>query len=154
MASKSDLPSFEQYFAPAVAVLKAHGGSATIEELEEGVAARMKLSDEVRSILHGDGPQTQFDYELAWVRTYLKRVGAVENSERGVWRLTPVGLGMSEAELALVPQRVRAADREKRREKPPIDKNLIEDLEAIAAADSDDETGTQWKETFGVSFGN
>jgi len=58
MATKSDLPSFEQYFAPTVAVLKAHGGSATIEELEEGVAAKMKLSDEVRSILHGDGPRT------------------------------------------------------------------------------------------------
>jgi restriction system protein len=147
MASKADLPSFDQYFAPAVAVLKAHGGSATIEELEEGVAAEMKLSDKVRSVLHGEGPRTQFDYELAWVRTYLKRVGAAENSERGVWRLTPVGLGMSEAELALIPQRVGAADREKRRERPTIDKNMIEDLEAITADDSNDETGTQWKET-------
>jgi restriction system protein len=146
MASKSDLPSYDQYFAPAVAVLKAHGGSATIEELEEGVAAEMKLSDEVRSVLHGDGPGTQFDYELAWVRTYLKRVGAAENSERGVWRLTPVGLAMSDAELALIPQRVRAADREKRREKPTIDKNSIEDLESITTEVSSDETGIQWKE--------
>ena len=68
---------------PLVAVLKARVGSATIEELEEGVAAEMKLSEDVRSVLHGDGPRTQFDYELAWVRTYLKRVGAAENSERG-----------------------------------------------------------------------
>jgi restriction system protein len=147
MASKSDLPSYDQYFAPAVAVLKARGGSATIEELEEGVAAEMKLSDEVRSVLHGDGPRTQFDYELAWVRTYLKRVGAAENSERGVWRLTPFGLAMSEAELALIPQRVRAADREKRREKPAIDKNSIEDLDSISTEVLTDETGTQWKET-------
>lgn len=146
MASKSDLPSYDQYFAPAVAVLKAHGGSATIEEMEEGVAIEMKLSDELRSVLHGDGPRTQFDYELAWVRTYLKRVGAAENSERGVWRLTPIGLAMSEAELTQIPQRVRLADREKRREKPAIDKNLIEDLEPVDAEDSDDETGTQWKE--------
>jgi restriction system protein len=145
MASKSDLPSFEQYFAPAVAVLKAHGGSATIEELEEGVAAKMKLSDEVRSILHGDGPRTQFDYELAWVRTYLKKIGAAENSERGVWRLTPVGLAMSEADLALIPQRVRAEQREKRLEKPTINKNSIEDLE-VTAVDADHETSEQWKE--------
>jgi restriction system protein len=146
MASKSDLPSFEEYFAPAVAVLKAHGGSATIEELEEGVAAEMKLSDDILSVLHGEGPRTQFDYELAWVRTYLKRVGAAENSERGVWRLTPSGLAMSEAELALITQRVRAADREKRREKPTIDKNLTEGMEAVTVEDSNDETGTQWKE--------
>jgi restriction system protein len=146
MASKSDLPSFEQYFAPSVAVLKAHGGSATIEEMEEGVATEMKLSDEVRSVLHGEGPRTQFDYELAWVRTYLKKAGAAENSERGVWRLTPFGLAMSEADLALVPQRVRAEERERRLEKPIIDENSIEDLDAIATEDSDDETGMKWKE--------
>jgi restriction system protein len=147
MASKSDLPSFEEYFAPAVAVLKAHGGSATIEELEEGVAAEMKLSDDVRSVLHGDGPRTQFDYELAWVRTYLKKAGAAENSERGVWRLTPAGLGISEADLALIPQQVRAEDRGKRREKPTLDKNVIEyGGELINADDTVDETGTQWKE--------
>jgi restriction system protein len=146
MASKVDLPSFEKYFAPAVAVLRAHGGSATIEEMEEGVAAEMNLSDDVRSVLHGEGPRTQFDYELAWVRTYLKRIGAAENSERGVWRLTPVGLAMSEAELALIPQRVRAADREKRREKPISQKSATEDSESITADDSNDETETQWKE--------
>jgi len=56
MAAKSDIPPFKEYFATAVAVLKAHGGSASIEELEEGVAAEMKLSDDVRSVLHGEGP--------------------------------------------------------------------------------------------------
>jgi restriction system protein len=45
----------------------------TIEEMEEAVAAAMGLSDEVRSVLHGEGPRSQFDYELAWVRTYLKK---------------------------------------------------------------------------------
>jgi restriction system protein len=146
MASKSDLPVFEEYFAPTVAVLKAHGGSATIEELEEGVAAEMNLSDDVRSVLHGDGPRTQFDYELAWVRTYLKKVGAAENSERGVWRLTPVGLSMTEADLQLVPQKVRSGDRGKRLEKPAPNKDSEEDLERISTEDSGDETGTQWKE--------
>jgi restriction system protein len=53
---------------------------------------------------------------------------------------------MSEVELALIPQRVRAADREKRRDKPAIDKNVIEDLGAVSVDDSNDETGTQWKE--------
>ena len=62
MATKSDLPSFEEYFVPLVAVLKARVGSATIEELEEGVAAEMKLSEDVRSVLHGDGPRTQFGH--------------------------------------------------------------------------------------------
>ncbi len=63
---------------------------------------------------HGDGPTTQFEYELAWVRTYLKKVGALENSQRGVWRLTPVGAAMSASELHEVPRRVRELGRHKR----------------------------------------
>lgn len=86
MATKSDLPTFESYFVPTVYALRNRGGSATIEEMEDDVADLMKLSGDVRSVLHGDGPRTQFEYELAWVRTYLKKIGMVENSERGVWR--------------------------------------------------------------------
>ena len=83
MPSKSDLPSFDSYFRPTVECVKARGGSMTIEEMEEAVAAAMHLSDELRAVPHGDGPRSQFDYELAWVRTYLKKAGAMENSERG-----------------------------------------------------------------------
>src|SRR5258708_27819727 len=89
MATKSDLPSFEEYFVPIVMTLKSRGGSATIEEIEEGVASAMNLSEDVRAVLHGEGPQTQFSYELAWVRTYLKKVGAAENSERCDLRVPP-----------------------------------------------------------------
>jgi restriction system protein len=86
----------------------------TIEEMEEDVAAAMHLSNDLLSIPHGDGRRTQFEYELAWVRTYLKKVGAVENSQRGVWRLTPVGAAMSSNDLRQVPRRVREMDRKKR----------------------------------------
>jgi restriction system protein len=86
----------------------------TIEEMEDDVAAAMGLSDELRSVLHGDGPRTQFEYELAWVRTYLKKVGALDNSRRGVWRLTPQGASMTTAELRAVPKKVRELDRLKR----------------------------------------
>jgi restriction system protein len=145
MASKSDLPSFETYFAPTVAAPKAHGGSATIEELEEAVAAEMKLSDAVTSVPHGDGPRTQFQYELAWVRTYLKKIGAAENSEKGVWRLTPIGLAMSAANLAQVPRKVRSADKEKRQRKTE-EADLAGNSGDSGADDANDETGTQWKE--------
>jgi restriction system protein len=91
MATKNDLPPFASYFVPTIKCLKAKGGSTTIQEMEDDVASAIALSDELRAILHGEGPLTQFGYELAWVRTYLKKVGALDNSERGVWRLTPLG---------------------------------------------------------------
>lgn len=70
----------------------------TIEEMEDAVATAIGLSDELRAVPHGEGPRSQFDYELAWVRTYLKKASAVENSERGVWRLTPTGAAMSDGD--------------------------------------------------------
>ena len=84
MVTKSDLPAFSDYFWPTIEAMKANGGSTTIEEMEEDVATRMALSEELRAIPHGDGPRTQFQYMLAWVRTFLKKARAAENSERGV----------------------------------------------------------------------
>ncbi|KAB2910238.1 MAG: restriction endonuclease [Hyphomicrobiaceae bacterium] len=129
MPTKSDLPSFESYFRPTVECVKARGGSMTIEEMEEAVAAAMELTDELRAIPHGEGPRSQFDYELAWVRTYLKKVGAMENSERGVWRLTPAGAAMNEAELAAIPRRVREMDRQRRQ-----DREAEPEIEAVEDA--------------------
>lgn len=115
MATKSDLPPYDSYFVPAIHAFKERGGSLTIEEMEEGVSERLNLADEVLEVPHGDGPRTQFQYELAWVRTYLKKAGALTNSERAVWSLTPKGASMSDAEVALIPKLVR--DEEKKRRK-------------------------------------
>lgn len=113
MATKSDLPSFDEYFPPTVEALKRRGGSATIEELEDDVAETMSLSDAVLAVPHKDGSRSQFQYELAWVRTYLKKAGLAENSERGVWSLTEQGERIDAEELRLVPKKVRWARRTK-----------------------------------------
>jgi restriction system protein len=102
MPDKSDLPSFEKYFPPAVQAMKQRGGSATIEELEEDVARIMKLSEAILVIPHKTGTRSQFQYELAWVRTYLKKAELAENSERGVWPLTDAGEKITNKELLLV----------------------------------------------------
>jgi restriction system protein len=136
MATKHDLPTFEDYFAPVVACLKTRGGSATIEEMEEDVAEELKLSEEVRSVPHGDGPRTEFQYVLAWVRTYLKIVGAVENSERGVWRLTPKGAVMSQADLRNVKKQVQ----DKRyKDRKPINRDATDE-------ESEESSELSWKE--------
>lgn len=109
--AKSILPAYADYFVPTVRALKARGGSATIEEMEEEVADLMALSDEARSEPHGDTGKTQFQYELAWVRTYLKKVGAVDNSSRGVWSLTEKGEHLSDDQIRGVYQAVRAEKR-------------------------------------------
>jgi restriction system protein len=142
MATKHDLPNYSEYFFPTVAALKARGGSATIEELEQDVSEALHLSDNILAVPHGDGPRSQFQYELAWVRTYLKKVGAVENSERGVWSLTPIGAAMTETELRDVPRRVRTETR-RAREAIEVSDDLAEPIENKKAGEDVD---IFWKE--------
>jgi restriction system protein len=113
MPGKSDLPSFEKYFPPAVLSMKQRGGSATIEELEEDVAKIMQLPESILSVPHKNSTRSQFQYELAWVRTYLKKAGLAENSARAVWSLTSEGEKISDKELLQVPKKVRSQDKSK-----------------------------------------
>jgi restriction system protein len=146
MATKADLPSFDSYFVPTVSALKARGGSATIDELEEDVADSMKLSDDVLSVAHGDGPRTQFSYELAWVRTYLNKDEVADNSERGVWSLTARGLTASDSEIASIPQRVRAANYAKRRQREDDEIRDSIDAPTSLSGAEEEETELSWKE--------
>ena len=85
------VPTYAEMAWPTLRAIEGRGGSATVRELSEDVASIMNLSEEVLEIPHGDGPQTEFQYRARWVRTYLGKMGAVENSSRGVWSLTNDG---------------------------------------------------------------
>jgi restriction system protein len=112
--SANNLPRYSEYVYPTLQVIKERGGSATIEEIEDGVAERMRLSDEVLSIPHGETGRTEFQYKLAWVRTYLKKYGAVVNSERGVWAITDLGERLTEQEASNVFKSIHAQRTEKK----------------------------------------
>ncbi len=85
------IPTTRDLLWPTLEALKHSGGSASIKELLEHVTRDLDLADDVSEIPHGDGPQTKVAYRLAWARTYLKRIGAIENSTRGVWTIKPAG---------------------------------------------------------------
>ena len=123
---------------PLLEVVKENGGSATIQEIEEGVAERMGLTDEQLGVLHGDGPRTEISYRLAWCRTYLKYVDALENSARGVWSITEQGRQLTEAEVAQVPARVHAMK--------PIRQRASEDEEVEVEAGVEAEADEEWKQ--------
>jgi restriction system protein len=105
-----DLPRFEMLW-PVLEVVSDFGGSATIQEIDEAVPQRMGLTEEELSVLHGSGPRTEIAYRLAWCRTYLKYVGALVNSARGVWAITEEGRLLTEEDMAEIPARVRAMRR-------------------------------------------
>ena len=89
--AEQQFPTIEDLLWPTLKALENHGGSASIQELSEQVASDLELSDEILDIQHKDGPVSEVNYRAAWARTALKRVGAIDNTSRGVWTITKVG---------------------------------------------------------------
>ncbi len=85
------VPQFDELMSPTVQALKRLGGSASIDELVPEIVRLMGLPQEVADTPHGTTGRTELEYRSAWARTYLRKVGLIENSERGIWALTPTG---------------------------------------------------------------
>jgi restriction system protein len=101
------VPTFDELMWPALKALKAMGGSGTNEELLSKIIELERVPLEIQAVEHTDHRQSRLNYNLAWSKTYLKKVGAIDNSRRGVWSITKEGEGLTEAEVQLVPAHVR-----------------------------------------------
>ncbi len=98
MAKNVEMPSQVELMWPMLRALDELGGSASIREVDDRVATDMDVSEAVLDVVHGDGPQSEFAYRCAWARTRLRRIGAVNNSARGVWAITEAGRRIGSAE--------------------------------------------------------
>jgi restriction system protein len=87
----ADVPAYHMLLEPALQAVFNLGGSASISEIVETVIKREGFSEAQQAVLHHDGPGTEIGYRLAWARTYLKGMGLLTNSSRGVWSLTEDG---------------------------------------------------------------
>lgn len=88
--ASQEIPPYQSFFNPVLKVLKALGGSGSIEEIDSKVCELQSLPRSVMEVLHNPetGTSTEVEYRLAWARTYLKAYGLIDNSKRGVWTLT------------------------------------------------------------------
>jgi restriction system protein len=91
MAQPPVVPSYVELLWPTLRAIRAIGDSGSIEEIVEKVVELEGFTEEQQSVLHGDGPGSEIQYRLAWTRTYLKGMGLLDNSARGVWALTDKG---------------------------------------------------------------
>ena len=125
---KIDADSFPDLAGMMLAVtdaLRAIGGSASIEELDEKVIEQEGLTEEEQSfVMRNDENKPRVNYYLAWARTFLKRGGALENSKRGVWALTEKGQSLNTYEQAkAIYEQVQREERERARQKRLAAKN-------------------------------
>lgn len=91
MAKHNQLPKYHALINPLLRALHELGGSGSIEEISSKVSESLDLPENVLSIPHDPNrsSQTEVEYRLAWARTYLKKYGLLDNSERGVWVIVP-----------------------------------------------------------------
>ena len=126
------VPRQEDMYEAVLAVVRGLGGSATRQEIDEGVAKCMKLSDEQIDQLHSkSGTRTRLNYNLAWSRTYLKTYGLLENSGRGVWLLTPKGRAIEKVDKEAIKAHLRA------KHHPDKDGEAISDSQIESELDAD-----------------
>ena len=92
--AKANVPQYNEMLWPVLQAVAELGGSASIGEIVETVIKREGFSDAQQAVLHNNGPETEIGYRLAWARTYLKGMGLLTNSTRGVWALTDEGTGL------------------------------------------------------------
>ena len=101
------IPHRNDLMKPTVEAIQALGGSGSVDEIVEKVISMLGVPDElvaqpyVTKRGNEDG-RTLLEYELAWVRTYLKQLGVLENSVRGVWALTGKELVNNFAEISII----------------------------------------------------
>jgi restriction system protein len=88
---RNEVPSFDELMNPTLQALKRLGGSASIDELVPEIVRLLQLPQDIADVPHGSTGRSEVEYRSAWARTYLRKAGYIENSERGVWALTDLG---------------------------------------------------------------
>lgn len=132
------LPDLSMLMLFTIEALKDLGGSGANLEIVNRIIEREGITEEEQSYLLPNDRDRRLEYYLSWARTYLKRGGALENSARGVWTLTPKGEKITDfGQTEEIREQVNAEERERARLKRLQDKsdNKIDDLNKILIED-------------------
>ncbi|PWL69747.1 MAG: restriction endonuclease [Verrucomicrobia bacterium] len=112
-------PTREDLIAPTYNAIKELGGSASINEITDKVVKDLKLPDKIVDEPHCNSQCTELEYQLAWSRTYLKKFGAIVNSARGIWRITPAFAGIDNIDVDAVKKSFRDKNSRPNYTEPP-----------------------------------
>lgn len=143
------VPSYDRLLWPTIEALRSLGGSGALSEINERVVELATFSPAQQAVLHGDGPQTEIEYRLAWARTYLKMMGLAENSSRGVWNLTEHGRLVDEADvpkLHVEARRAKQAERIERSREIGLSRGTPSGSVAAGTEDQDGDDPDDWKD--------
>lgn len=134
------VPLPDQLMWPTLKAINDLGGSATNAEILTKVIEIENIAEEVQAVQSLNGNQSKLAYRLAWARSTLKKGGAIDNSERGVWAITDKGERLSEADMADFISTYRL-NRQPNGGQAPQDSNATSSFE-----DADNTSELNWRE--------
>lgn len=89
------VPDFQKLMLPVLTIAR-DGQQHSIREAAEVLARQFHLTPTDRAELLPSGRQPVFENRLGWARTYLKKAGLLDSTERGRFHITPRGLEVLE----------------------------------------------------------
>jgi restriction system protein len=107
------IPTYRDLMYPTLVAVQDLGGSAKVAELDEAVLERAGVTDEQLAVEFPEDARTtgsKVIHRIQWARTYLKAIGALDNSERGVWAINQKGLEYLAMDPAEADEALRQAD--------------------------------------------
>jgi len=141
-----EIPTYRDLMYPTLVAVRQLGGSAAISELEELVPDIAEVSDQQLAVEYPEesvqAGQSKILNRLHWARTYLKKIGALNNSQRGIWSITAKDIEFLGMDPAVADAALKQADNSVRAEMRKAKAKRDED----AGADEEEE-GIDWKDT-------
>lgn len=87
------VPTYNLFIEPILRFLATRPDGALAKDAQEAAARALRLSESDMQELLPSGTQPVFRNRAGWAHDRLKRAGLSSSPRRGVWRLTPDGIG-------------------------------------------------------------
>ena len=144
---RDSVPKSRDLINPILAALHVLGGSATNREIVNQVIEDMGLSAAIIQVPYrGKANRTALEDELGWARTYLRKYGLIDSSERGVWSLTDTGRETQRVDSKEVfDSYQRYLKQNQSRKKTKTEEGTLAEEIETSTGDSADETAS-WRE--------
>ena len=131
----TDVPAQHEMMCELFQAMKELGGSGSLHEIDEKTIELLNISPEILEVKQSSSNKTEIEYRLAWTRSYLKKVGILENSLRGVWSSTAKGQELEEIDPVEIVLQVRKMLRLKKQPDPEYPEQEEIENEGLAVPD-------------------
>jgi len=91
VATREELPSYQDLMYPTLRAVEELGGSAQGREITAQVLADIGATDEQLELTYDKRPKSVLIDRIDWARSYVTLGGALERPRRGLHVLTPLG---------------------------------------------------------------